>query len=492
MCISCQTIRNPKLDSPHFLSGVDPSTLIVPCGHCEDCKASKRQGIYVRLYYEYKECLALGGYCINLTLTYAPKFLPHVNVDGVDYPCFNSKDIQNYVKRVRKHFTDKNVPVHFTYFCAMELGGKTHRPHYHMLFFVKSPNVIWTYFKLVVRDKWQFGFTSVGRLGALVRSPQALNYAAKYVAKDAFEDSWYLPLVEKLKEKFKYNRDAFNYYKRSLSGRFLASRGLGLYCLSDNEAWRLHKLECLVPGKDGFLSVPLPLYLDRKLHYDVVYRNRSTGYINDVRTSSDDVPTYILNRDGMYYIKNRFTKKLDYLTSRLKEFINTSYTNDIIENACYSMLGVNLFRCRSIIRSFNLERLAAYQILYLHRRDYGLALNDDIEVTVDNMLCDFMTAASSSYRYYLGEEISVNQFRFINSPCSNDLNVTAYRQNAASMHKEFRGINANFFSFVSYYLSQCHKVEHDRKVTASKAYVYRKSLRETVIDSYKVPVNLAM
>lgn len=480
MCVAPISIKNPKVNSPHFLPGVDPVTIIVPCGHCEECKSAKRQAIYTRLYYEYKECELLNGYCMNITLTYAPSSLPHVSFKSVDYPCFCAKDIQNYIKRIRKHFSDKGIECPFTYFCSMELGGKTHRPHYHVLFFVKSPNVCWTYFNLVLKSKWNFGFTACGRLGPRVQSPQALNYAAKYVAKDAYEDEWYLPLINKIKEHYEGDKETINYYKRSLSGRYLCSRGLGLYCLTFNDANRLHRQECLLPTDKGFKSMPLPLYLDRKLHYNVYYRDRLTGYLNTERVKDDDVPTYVLNSDGFYYIKNRWKTKHTYMVNRLKEFINSNYTNQNIENDCYSMLGDNVADVRAFVKSFNLERLAAYQMLYLHRRDYGLIYHDYVHVTLDDMFSDFVTLCNSSYRFYVGEELEGDALKNIQRPYSLDANVRAYRYNSACLRSEFFGVDCDLFNFISYYLSQCHKVSHAKKVEVSKAYTYRKSLALSV------------
>lgn len=488
MCINCLNLTNPKRNSPHFLEGVDYNNITVPCGHCEECKDLKRQGVYVRLYYEYQDCFALGGFCINLTLTYAPNCLPYVEVDEKKYPCFCVSDVQKYFKRIRKHFSDNGMEFPFTYFVAMEFGGKTHRPHYHVLFFVKRrvhPSSI-KYFIHVCRDKWQLGFTSCGRLGALVKSPAALNYAAKYVAKDAYEDSWYLPLIKELRERY-YGKgnEAYSHYKRALSGRFLASRGLGLFCLRANTAYRLHNLECLLPMDGELKSVPLPLYLDRKLHYDVLYRDRLTGLFSDTRKKEDDVPTYVLNDKGMYFIKQRWQKKLEYATNRLKEFINTGYTNEFLENSCRCMCNSSINEIRELIKGFNLERLAAYEILYLNRRDYGTAYDDCVHVTSGDMLCDYMTMCTASVRYDIGEQVPYKwDFfqKFYNTPYSRDANVQVYRQHVSAAQKEFISINSNVFSFISFYLSQCHKHDYELKIAAKKSYVYRKSLRDMVID----------
>ena len=492
MCVNCLTIKSPKLNSPNFIEGMDYIRITVPCGHCEECKDMKRQGVYVRLYYEFKECQLLNGVCLNLTLTYNNNCLPRIEHNGVSYPCFNTKDLQKYFKRIRKFFSDKGIEMPFTYFVAYELGGKTHRPHYHVLFFIKRRMPAWDIklFIRVMHEKWQYGYTSVGKLGAIVKSAHALNYAAKYVAKDAYDDTWYYPLIKDIEECYGKG-DALNWYKRALSGRFLASRGLGLFALRDNQMWRLHRLEIMAPYDGKMQSLPLPLYLDRKLHYDVLYRNRVNGLFSDTRQSPDDVPTYVLNQSGMYYIKQRFDKKLSYLTDRLKEFLNTSYTNEFIENSCRCLCNCSVADVRKLLSDYAaqapLERVAAYQILYLHRRDYGAAFDDCVEVSSSDMLCDYMTLCSASVRYDIGEcrEYKWDFLeKYYNTPYSRDANIQVYRQHSTAMHYEMFALNADVFSFISFYLSQCHKHDYELKVNANKSYSYRKSIREMAIDQY--------
>lgn len=481
MCKRPILIRNPKSDSPHYVQGVDPGSLMCPCGHCEECKATKRQGVYTRLYYEYQDAIANGGYCINLTLTYNNDCLPHVFVDGKDYPCFRTTDIQKYMKRVRKFHSDYNNDIYFTYFVSMELGSITHRPHYHVLFFVKQRGTNMCQFIRVARQKWTFGFTSVGSLGAMVKNPRMLNYAAKYVSKDVYEDDWYQPLISSLKKSCGNNKDLFNYYKRCLSGRFLASRGLGLYALSANKAYVLNKQLCKLPSGDKIDYVPLPQYLDRKRHYEVLYRDRVTGLMSSSRRNKDDVPTYVLNDLGMRLCQTRFKTKLEYLSNRLKEFINTSYSNEKIENVCYSITGKSLDSVRSMFKGYNLDRVAAYEILYLHRRDYGAAYGDCVEVTAEDMVCDYMTMCNSFVHYDIGElgaKGSLSQL--YDAPYSRDLNIRVYRTHASYMNRELYAFNANIFSFISWYLSEVNKRAYEMKVVANRSYVYRKGLALTL------------
>lgn len=475
MCINCKTIKSPKVESPHYVDGVDYHTLNVPCGHCEECKDLKRQGVYVRLFYEFQETYALNGYTVNITLTYNNDNLPYVEVPDENgeieyFPCFNVNDIQKYIKRIRKSLSDRGfVDVYFTYFCAMELGGKTHRPHYHLLFFVKCSKMCVSAFVRTIREKWTLGYTACGNQGALVKDARMLNYAAKYVAKDAFEDEWYQPVLNRLKRFIKpKDKDLFNHIRKCLSGRFLASRGLGLYALKASDAYRLHRLQITVPVEGHETVVPLPLYLDRKLHYDVLYRDRVTGLVSDTRQKDDDVPTYVLNDVGMYYIKDRFKVKLEFITNRLKQFLNEHYSSELLENACKCCCNCSISELRKLIGSFfNLERLAAYSILYMHRRDYGTAYKDYDFVSSSDMLCDYMTLCNCSYRYFVGE---------YGAPYSDDANINAYRAHSSSAQREFSAVNANIFSFISYYNSQCSKHQYELKLEANKSYVYRKSL----------------
>lgn len=477
MCSNSILIRNPKLDSPHYIEGVDPRTMFCACGHCEDCKAKKRQAIYTRLYYEFQDALSNGGYCINLTLTYNNNCLPHVSIDGTDYSCFRVSDVQKYIKRVRKFHSDYNNEIYFTYFVSMELGSITHRPHYHVLFFVKQKGTNMCQFIRIARQKWTFGFTSVGSLGAMVKNPRMLNYAAKYVSKDVFEDEWYLPLISKLKKKYCNNSELYNYYKRCLSGRFLCSRGLGLYALSANKAELLNKQLITLPGPNGVDNVPLPQYLDRKRHYMVLYRDRVSGLMSPVRRNKDDVPTYVLNDLGMRLCQTRFKTKLEFLTNRLKEFINSFYTNDFLENCCFSICSRSISEVRNLFRGYDLSRIAAYQILYLHRRDYGAAYDDCVHVTSEDMMCDYMTLCNSSVHYDIGELGAKGSLSGLYSaPYSRDLNVRVYRSHASYMNRELYLFNANIFSFITFYLSQCNKRNYELKVTANRSYSYRKGL----------------
>ncbi len=72
-----------------------------------------------------------------MTLTYDDEHLPindYVDSDGVIHgkPTLRKRDVQLFLKRLRKNYKYDN---HIKYFCCGEYGGKTFRPHYHLIIF---------------------------------------------------------------------------------------------------------------------------------------------------------------------------------------------------------------------------------------------------------------------------------------------------------------------------------------------------------------------
>ena len=473
MCCSPIKIRNPKCGRSHFIPGVDPEYITVPCGHCEECKTKKRQAIYTRLYYEWQDAKSKNGYCINITLTYRDDCILRLDAGNHTYCVFNVADVQKWLKRVRKFFFDKyrfNVPMR--YFVAMELGEKTHRPHYHALIFVHCPDICAGEFNRVCRDKWQYGFTKNGKYGPLVKNAAALNYAAKYVAKSVADDEATVNILRDLAIDFPIGSDDFKQAKRYINGRFLASRGLGLYALKVTPSFRLHNLEITVPGKDGAPVVHvLPQYFDRKLHYSVKYRNRITGFLSDEKHRRDDIPTYILNNEGFKYISQRFKKRLEFATERIKQFISSTYTSDELESACLSACKCSIQELRDMVKCYRPDVVARYQILYSERTLYH-AYEPVQFVSALDTFGDFVTLLGSSEQYDFDFPRFDMAMRV--EPYSMDANITQYRRNCIYMQEHYSFFDNGVFDFITYYLSQCHKFLNDEAVAKDQAYVYRK------------------
>lgn len=146
-----------------------------PCGKCIWCQKRKQKEWVIRM----QEELKVSDLALFVTLTYDDEHIPIEN----DIPCVDKRDVQLYLKRLRK-----SISPYFTvrYFLCSEYGMKTFRPHYHAVLFFRLNSVYsseWrdSYLSLLskeVVDKWQQGFCYVGTC-----TPQSISYVAKYVVK---------------------------------------------------------------------------------------------------------------------------------------------------------------------------------------------------------------------------------------------------------------------------------------------------------------------
>lgn len=87
----------------------------LPCGRCVGCYKDRAEAWAVRCYHE----STLHAQTCFATLTYRDPCPPKVS----------KPDLQAFFKRLRNDGTK------FRYFACGEYGGRTRRPHYHVLFF---------------------------------------------------------------------------------------------------------------------------------------------------------------------------------------------------------------------------------------------------------------------------------------------------------------------------------------------------------------------
>lgn len=129
-----------ECQSPRYLSKQD---MVVACGRCAFCLATKRSDWALRLHYEGRQHLVKKF----ITLTYADAHL-HFK-DGVSQ--LDKRDVQLWLKRVRK--TGAKV----RYFAVGEYGSQTFRPHYHVLLFGDVSDD-------VIRNSWPLGHVHIGQV----------------------------------------------------------------------------------------------------------------------------------------------------------------------------------------------------------------------------------------------------------------------------------------------------------------------------------------
>lgn len=210
-------------------SSMDDNKVELPCGHCAACLLRKRRDMSTRLSHEARE----HRHMCFVTLTYDDDWIPTTDENKIDnvekfysrgfHPSlpFDNElplktllpaDVQKFMKRLRRRL--EYVPVgcsvktvgsgqqvvvdrngdyvrdhasNIRYFAVGEYGGKTKRPHYHILIFGWCPtdreffctrknNAV--YISNTIKSLWPFGFETVGDV-----NPKVCKYCARYVTK---------------------------------------------------------------------------------------------------------------------------------------------------------------------------------------------------------------------------------------------------------------------------------------------------------------------
>lgn len=128
--MECQTLR--------YLSKQD---MLVPCGNCAFCTATKRSDWALRLHYEAKQHQVRRF----VTLTYADSKLVWKNGQSQ----LHKVHLQEWFREVRR------PGYKVRYYAVGEYGSKTFRPHYHVLLFGDVPEEH-------LRKTWTHGHVHIG------------------------------------------------------------------------------------------------------------------------------------------------------------------------------------------------------------------------------------------------------------------------------------------------------------------------------------------
>lgn len=295
MCYNPITIVNPtKYVSMKYR---DRFLLRVPCGQCAQCQEQKKREYYFRAFYHAQQYLGNQGFVYFDTLTYAPKYLPKVSnyfPTKFDYPCFDGSHIRKFVAKLRQRCKRK-YKSNFEFFLSSEYGSSeyhTHRPHYHILFFVKGP-IDPLVFSSLVGDCWFYGRTDGKPYksdfyvlnnvlnGDSAKSIRILKYVTKYISKSClfskeinkrvsaimfdiakmYPDGWLdtLPAAQ-FREKILQNVGQFHRQSTGFGASYLEN--LDINTLFQDGCVRVKDNERVV------LSIPLPMYYKRKLFYE--------------------------------------------------------------------------------------------------------------------------------------------------------------------------------------------------------------------------------
>lgn len=151
----------------------DPIDL--PCGQCVGCRLERSRQWAIRCIHEAQ----LHEDNCFITLTFNPESLAARENPG----SLRKKDFQDFMKRLRKHFTHTKI----RFFHCGEYGEKYGRPHYHAILFgldfddkelINVLNGHRLYRSPTLEKLWPFGYSSIGNV-----TFESAAYVARYIMK---------------------------------------------------------------------------------------------------------------------------------------------------------------------------------------------------------------------------------------------------------------------------------------------------------------------
>lgn len=207
---------------------------VVPCGRCPKCIARRVSAWSFRLQQEEK----VSSSANFITLTYDTKYIP---INGNGLLDLSKRDVQLFFKRLRKSHSKnpRKDEKSIKYYCVGEYGGRTSRPHYHILLFNADIEL--------VESAWKMGSIFNGSV-----SGASIGYCLKYMCKNKKQMKWWL----------KGRQKEFA----------VMSKGIGISYLENEQIlnWHIEDLEnrmyCTLP--DG-IKCSMPRYYKDKLYWDM-------------------------------------------------------------------------------------------------------------------------------------------------------------------------------------------------------------------------------
>ena len=363
MCLQPLTIRNPKKD---FNKYIDKPFLVVPCGKCVECQNQKKTAFEIRAYYEYKYALDCGGMVLFYTLTLNNQHLPYFDLPQkfssktFRFHHFDRNHIKRLVERLRQQYPE------LVYLVVSEYGGKTRRPHYHVLFFLPYQVNVLSFLDLV-RDSWthfgkSLGNVFVGSDYGVLNSPSALKYCVKYVCKSDETIDVISRFVSKFQSSIYYDKfkpgDTYFYDSllKKLTPFVYKSQSFGSHAFlyMENISDKLGNITLPYINQ----ALPLPMYFFRKLYYRL-------------EKSPDGYNRYILNDAGIQRKIDIFKNTIDSKVAKVKSLDTNKMVPRDLQDAIfnYSHLHFDFYKqiYKYLVDNVDLKSLFVYEYVYKDR-----------------------------------------------------------------------------------------------------------------------------
>lgn len=170
-CISPLSIRNPLFDPSKLVATDNLRRVIVPCGHCVECRKAQSDSIAMRIKHER---ITQNYKSVFVTFTFDNEHLPSF---------FDKRPLQLFFKRLRRRVSYLGLPYKIKYFSVGEFGHKFGRSHYHSIILGVSKSEI----EALIKHCWNNGFVNVKDCDA-----NSSYYCTKYMRKSS-SSAWWSP-----------------------------------------------------------------------------------------------------------------------------------------------------------------------------------------------------------------------------------------------------------------------------------------------------------
>lgn len=478
MCLNPIRIKNPKLELS--LAGGTPYYIEVPCGECAECKKLKRDEWYFRSYYEAQSTFDSNGFVYFDTLTYRDEELPHVSefieIDKqYDTSCFDVEDYRNFIAQLReewhrlykKGYINGDSVENLKYFLTSEYGTSengTHRPHYHVLFFVRNNAIDPLILSKLVNKCWHRGRTdgidyhpyhyvmkhvySHRFNNDLLHMQQVCLYVSKYITKDSnfqkiidqrlyniFKDKYLrlgyiIPedeevtiddmlfiLGEEEQERYKKLKKNMNQFHRQ-------SKGFGEDWLNYNDYDEVFKTGMIsMPDKNNIVKhIPIPSYYQMKIWYDLVKDNGKA-----VR--------WELNDEGKKYKFSHVLQTVERMADKVedwrKNMLMYDYFHDKEDKDWYDKI-INRFD--DINKSRDLRMFTMYLLFYKGRLKDPAWYKRTLDCLYDKNNVNY---ATDPIEFYMIDKDSLLQYNKSIEAFNNEGRSVLYGYNHGTYKKKF-------------------------------------------------------
>lgn len=278
--------------------------LSFPCGKCYPCKARRVSGWSFRLMQEAKR----SDSALFITLTYNNDTVP---ITSKGYMTLNKRDVQLFLKRLRiysvrskktralpkassllsknnkqktpqKNNKKQILKTKIKYYLAGEYGGKTDRPHYHIILFNSNFDH--------VEATWLKGDVHYGEL-----SEASAAYTLKYISKDTR-----IPL-----HKNDDRQPEFSLMSKGLGANYLTPE-----IISYHQKGGIDRFYLTAPGGH---KLAIPRYYKRKIWPDIEVINQNGEKIYKTNMQLQLIGNQFFENAIKNYTEKNYEEKLDFL-----------------------------------------------------------------------------------------------------------------------------------------------------------------------------------